>query len=61
MTTATEDTLSNPLNFLALTVLPAVGSSKTILGVGLGFPNLKGKCTYSSWWCGWSRTPRSTR
>ena len=26
MTTATEDTLSNPLNFLALTVLPAVGS-----------------------------------
>ena len=61
MTTATEDTLSNPLNFLALTVLPAVGSSKTILGVGLGFPHLKGKCTYGSWRCGWSGTPRSTR
>ena len=42
MTTATKDTLSNPLNFLALTVLPAVGSSKIILGVSLGFPHLKG-------------------
>ena len=52
MTTATEDTLSNPLNFLALTVLPAVGSSKTILGVGLGFSHLKEKCTCGSWWCG---------
>ena len=49
MTTATEDTLSNPLNFLALTILPAVNNSKTILGVGLGFLHLKGKCTYGSW------------
>ena len=61
MTTATEDTLSNPLNFLTLTVLPVVGIPKTILGVGLGFPHLKGECTYGSWWCGWSGTPYSTR
>ena len=52
MTTATEDTLSNPLNFLTLMVLPAVGSSKTIIGVCLGFPHLKGKCMYGSWRCG---------
>ena len=49
MTTATEDTLSNPLKFLALAVLLVVSSSKTILGVGMEFLHLKGKCTYGSW------------
>ena len=61
MAIAPEDMLSEPLNFLARTVLHAVDSSKIILGVGLGVPHLKGKCTYGSWWCGRSGTPRSTR
>ena len=34
MTMGTEDTLSDPMNFLTLLVLPAVGNSKTIIGVG---------------------------